>query len=181
MTETLTSDSIDFTAYCAQAQTFDEFVQAAAPEHRPLWEGIYRTARVPDWAATPLPEPRTLLVLAEDWCADTASALPALQRWAQAAPGLSLRILRRDAHPELMNRYLTRGTRSIPVVIVLDGACQEQAHWGPYPAPLAAWVAEHKPPVLPKDEFVKGKRTWHAKDRGVTMLQEVAPLVGLGR
>jgi hypothetical protein len=34
-------------------------------------------------------------------------------------------------------------------------------------------VAEHKPPALLKEEFVKGKRTWYARDRGETTLREV--------
>lgn len=36
------------------------------------------------------------------------------------APELELRVLRRDEHPEIMDEYLTNGSRSIPVVIVLD-------------------------------------------------------------
>ncbi|MBK6780568.1 MAG: thioredoxin family protein [Gemmatimonadetes bacterium] len=158
---------------------FAEFVQAAAPEHRGLWDGLYRTARAPAWAAKPLAAPRNLLAIAEDWCADTSSALPVLARWAEAAPGLVLRVIRRDAHPELMNRYLTLGTRSIPVIIVLDADLQELGHWGPYPAPLEEWVRGHKPPAMPKEEFVKGKRSWYAKDRGETMLRELGPLVGV--
>lgn len=172
---------MDLQGYWEKGRSFEAFVANAAPEHRMLWDGIYRTARVPAWAAGQLAEPRRLLVLAEDWCADTSSTVPVLARWTEQAAGLSLRVLRRDENPELMNRYLTLGTRSIPVVIVLDEEGQELGHWGPYPAPLAEWVQGHKPPALSKDEFVKGKRTWHARDRGETMLRELAPLViGVG-
>lgn len=157
--------------------SFAEFVQAAAPEHRPLWEGVYRTARVPEWALGPLPSGRKLLALAEDWCIDTSSTLPLLARWSEQVPGLELRILRRDAHPALMDRYLTGGAKAIPVVIVLDESFTELGHWGPYAAPLAAWVREHKPPVLPKEEFVKGKRVWYARDRGESTLREVLAVV----
>ncbi len=114
-----------------------------------------------------------LLVLAEDWCVDTSSTLPVLARWVEATPGLSLRILRRDDHPELMDRYLSDGRRSIPVVLVLDRDFNVLRHWGPYSAPLSEWVREHKPPALVKEEFVKGKRTWYARDRGETTLREV--------
>lgn len=153
--------------------TFADFVAAAAPEYRPLWEGVYRSARVPDWATTPPAEERKLLALAEDWCIDTSSTLPLLARWVESVPGLSLRILKRDEYPELMDRYLTNGSRSIPVVVVLDREFRELRHWGPYAAPLAEWVRAHKPPAFPKEEFVKGKRTWYARDRGETTIREI--------
>jgi hypothetical protein len=78
-----------------------------------------------------------------------------------------------------MNRYRTNGARSIPIIIVLDREFNELAHWGPYAAPLGEWVREHKPPVLEKPEFVKGKRLWYARDHGETTLREVMALVGV--
>jgi hypothetical protein len=164
---------MDWKALWEQGYSFAEFVAAAAPEHRALWEGIYRAARVPAWAMKPPAEERKLLILAEDWCIDTSSTLPVLARWVEATPDLSLRILKRDEHPEVMDRYLSNGTRSIPVVLVLDRDFHLLRHWGPYAAPLADWVREHKPPALVKDEFVKGKRSWYARDRGETTLREV--------
>ncbi len=169
---------MNFQLLWEQALGFTDFVAAAAPEHRPLWEGIYRSARVPEWALTSPIERRNLLALAEDWCVDTSSTLPVLARWVEAVPALSLRILRRDEHPELMDQYLTNGTRSIPVIIVLDRDFRELRHWGPYPAPLAAWVQEHRPPALAKGEYVKGKRVWYAHDRGETTIREVMAKLG---
>jgi hypothetical protein len=168
---------MDFAPLWNEALTFADFVAAAAPQHRPLWEGIYRTARVPEWALTGPREPRKLIAMVEDWCIDTSSTIPVLARWAEAVPGLSLRLIRRDEHPAVMDRYLTRGARAIPVVIVLGPDHRELAHWGPYPAPLAEWVKEHKPPALPKDEFVKGKRIWYARDHGETTIRELMEVV----
>jgi hypothetical protein len=87
-------------------------------------------------------------------------------------PGISLRIIRRDEHPEVMNRYLTRGARSIPIVIVLDREFRELGHWGPRPAELQAWVMAHKD-TMPKEERYKEVRRWYARDRGETTLREV--------
>jgi hypothetical protein len=170
---------MDFRALWDQGKTLEQFLATAGPEHRPLWEGVYRTARVPDWALVPTPEERRLLALVEDWCIDTSSTIPLLARWTEAVPGLSLRLLSRDAHPEVMNRYLTDGARSIPIIIVLDREFNELAHWGPYAAPLGEWVRAHKPPVLEKPEYIKGKRAWYAKDHGETTLREVMARVGL--
>ncbi len=171
---------LDYRRLWDEALSFPRFV-AEAEQQKELWEGTYRLARIPEWATRPdgVPLPRRLLALAEDWCADTASTLPVLARWAQETPGLELRILKRDRYPAVMDRYLTDGTRSIPIVLVLDQDFEVVGQWGPYPGNLGAWVAEHRPPVLSKEEFVKGKRAWYARDRGETTLREVGRLVGI--
>jgi hypothetical protein len=171
----------DFKALWNLALPFEGFV-AASEQHKGLWEGIYRIVRVPDWAfqAVPLGTRLRLLVIAEDWCGDASSTVPILARFADAAPGLELRVLRRDEHPELMDRYLTNGSRSIPIVIALDESYRELGHWGPRPSVLQAWVMENRP-VVPKAELYPRIRKWYARDRGETTLREVLAAAGLGR
>jgi Thioredoxin len=123
---------------------------------------------------------RRLLVIAEDWCGDASSTIPIVARFADTVPGMELRLLRRDEHPELMDRYLTDGARSIPIVIALDDSFRELGHWGPRPAVLQAWVLENRPRV-PKAELYPQVRKWYARDRGETTLREVLATAGLGR
>ena len=114
-----------------------------------------------------------LLVLAEDWCGDGANSVPYLARLAEATPGLELRILSRDEHPDLMDSHLTEGTRSIPVVMILDEEFREVGWWGPRPAPLQAlFLRDIK--NLPKEERYSRLRAWYAQDRGRTTLEEVS-------
>jgi hypothetical protein len=171
----------DFKTQWERALSFESFV-AASEQHKGLWEGIYRIVRVPDWAfqAVPLGTRRRLLVIAEDWCGDASSTIPILARFADAAPGMELRVLRRDDHPELMDRYLTNGARSIPIVIALDEGYLELGHWGPRPSMLQAWVMENRP-LVPKAELYPQIRKWYARDRGETTLREVLAMAGLGR
>ena len=163
------------------ALPYERFV-AASEQHRGLWEGIYRLMRVPEWAfqAVPPGTRRRLLVIAEDWCGDASSTIPAVARFADVVPGMELRVLRRDEHPELMDRYLTNGARAIPIVIVLDEAWRELGHWGPRPAALQAFVMENRP-LVPKAELYPQVRRWYARDRGETTLREVLAAAGLGR
>lgn len=170
---------LDFRTLWSSAQTFAEFV-AASTQHRGLWEGLHRTGRVPAWAieAVPPGAGRRLLVLAEDWCGDAVNTVPVLERLAAAAPGMELRILRRDEHPEVMNQYLTNGARSIPIVIVLDEEFRELGHWGPRPRKLQAWVMANRQ-VIPKAQLYPQVRKWYAKDRGETILREVLEAAGL--
>ena len=171
----------DFQTLWQSALLFEDFV-AASEQHKGLWQGIYRIVRVPDWAfqAVPLGTRRRLLVIAEDWCGDASSTIPILARFADSVPGMELRLLRRDEHPELMDRYLTNGSRSIPIVIALDEGYLELGHWGPRPSLLQAWVMENRP-VVPKADLYPQIRQWYARDRGETTLREVLAVAGLGR
>jgi hypothetical protein len=171
----------DFRTQWESALSYEGFV-AASDRHKGLWDGIYHIVRVPDWAfqAVPLGTRRRLLVIAEDWCGDASSTIPVLARFADAAPGMELRILRRDENPELMDRYLTNGSRSIPIVIALDENHRELGHWGPRPSVLQAWVMENRP-LVPKAELYPQIRKWYARDRGETTLREVLAAAGLGR
>ena len=171
----------DFRELWDVAMPYERFV-AESEHHRGLWEGIYKLMRVPEWAfqAVPPGTRRRLLVIAEDWCGDASSTIPIVARFADTVPGMELRLLRRDEHPELMDRYLTDGARSIPIVIALDDSFRELGHWGPRPAVLQAWVLENRSRV-PKAELYPQVRKWYARDRGETTLREVLATAGLGR
>ncbi len=170
---------LDFKDLWNKAQTFDAFV-ASSTAHQGLWQGIYRIARLPDWAtaATPLGVRRRLLVIAEDWCGDASNTIPILAKLVDATPGLELRIIRRDEHAEVMDRYLTNGSRSIPVVIALDEAFSELGHWGPRPTVLQDWVMANRGSI-PKTELYPQVRTWYARDRGESTLREVLGTAGI--
>lgn len=170
----------DFKGLWNRALPFEEFVAASAVQTRGLWDGLFRLARVPAWAGSMLPQgqQRRLLVLAEDWCGDASNTIPAVARWVESVSGMSLRILRRDENPALMDRYLTNGARSIPIVIVLDEDFQEIGHWGPRPTELQAWVMANKE-TMPKEERYKEIRRWYARDRGESTIREVSAILGV--
>lgn len=170
---------LDFRTLWADALTFEAFL-AVSTKHKGLWEGIYDIARLPEWATTALPEgvQRKLLVIAEDWCGDASSTVPVLAKLAANTPGVELRIILRDQHPEVMDRYLTNGSRSIPIVIALDDEYRELGHWGPRPRELQAWVMANRLTV-PKAELYPKVRQWYARDHGETTLREVLAAAGL--
>lgn len=172
---------LDFRQLWTQALSYDDFVAASDLKHRGLWHGLHRLARIPGWAlaAVPADAGLKLLVLAEDWCGDASNTIPVLAKLTDLAPGLELRILRRDEHPEVMDRYLTNGSRSIPVVIALDRGFQELGHWGPRPRMLQDWVLEERSKGTPKDRLYPEVRRWYARDAGETTLHEVLTAAGL--
>jgi hypothetical protein len=170
---------LDFRKIWESGLTFDEFVASCQAQHCGLWQGVYKLARVPEWARNAMPPGarRNLLVIAEDWCGDASNTVPVVAKFADSVPGLELKIILRDANPEVMDQYLTNGARSIPVVIALDENFQELEHWGPRPSELQSWVMANRA-TMPKAELYPKVRTWYARDRGETTLREVLAAAG---
>lgn len=170
--------TLDFRQIWDNALTYDDFV-ASGEQHKGLWVGVYRLARIPEWARATVPAgaERKLLVIAEDWCGDASNTVPVVAKLVEQAPGLDLRVVLRDQNPEVMNQYLTNGARSIPIVIALDSEFHEVGHWGPRPAVLQAWVMEQRGKV-PKSELYPQVRKWYARDHGETTLREVLEAAG---
>lgn len=164
---------LDFHALWQAALPYDVFVKAST-QHCGLWVGVHKFARLPEWSAGLdfTAEPRRLLVLAEDWCGDASNTVPVLAKLVEQVPGLELRVLRRDEHPEFMDQYLTNGSRSIPIVVVLDASLRELGHWGPRPVELQGWVMANRG-SMPKAELYPQARKWYARDRGESTLREV--------
>ena len=170
---------LDFKTLWGKGLTFEAFVASCKAEHCGLWQGVYNLARIPAWAREAVPQGtrRNLLVIVEDWCGDASNTVPIIAKFAESVPGLELRVIQRDANPEVMDRYLTNGSRSIPIVIALDENFQELGHWGPRPSELQAWVMANRT-TMPKAERYPRMRKWYARDRGETTLREVLEAAG---
>jgi hypothetical protein len=162
----------------AAASGFHDYV-ATATKNADLWAALYRTLPVPDEFVERASAVRGrwhILVLSEDWCGDALNSIPSVAKLVERVPNLDLRILARDQNPDIMNAHLTNGTRSIPVVMVLDDTYVEKGWWGPRPTELQRWVLEEGL-KLPKEERNKLKRQWYARDRGNTVLNDVVSLL----
>lgn len=160
------------------AQTFAEFL-AGVEQHEDFWQSMVRRARVPAEyldRVGKLPGRWHLLVLLEDWCGDAINTVPLVSALAEAAPNLELKVLGRDANPDLMDSHLTNGSRSIPVVMVLDEEYRELAWWGPRPRPLQEWVLTEGLQLPPEERYAEARR-WYARDGGRTTLEEVVSLM----
>ena len=153
---------------------------AAAHANCDLWVAMARRARATPEAvvrADALPGRRFLLVLNEDWCGDAVNTVPWIAALADASATLELRIVGRDANPDLMDAHLTGASRSIPVVIAYDAEFRELGWWGPRPAELQAWVLGPEGQALEKPERYREVRRWYARDRGRTTLLELIRLL----
>lgn len=78
-------------------------------------------------------EPQLWMVLTEPWCGDSAFLLPVIAEAASLNEDISLRILLRDENLDVMDQYLTDGSRSIPKLVAFSEAGEERFVWGPRP------------------------------------------------
>ncbi len=128
-------------------------------------------------AVQALPGPQLWGVLSEVWCGDSAQVIPYLARIAAIRGDITFRVIVRDENPDIMNRYLTNGTRSIPKLIVWNACAEELFTWGPRPAGAQAVVDEALAACVPKPERLERLHLWYGRDRGKSIEAEIAALL----
>ena len=76
------------------------------------------------------------LTITEVWCGDAAQNIPMIEKLAAESGLVETRYILRDENKELMECFLSNGSRSIPKLIALDAATFEiLGTWGPRPQP----------------------------------------------
>ena len=121
----------------------------------------------------------TWLVLTEAWCGDAAQSIPLMVKMAEESPQITLKLLLRDKHPEVMDAYLTNGSRSIPKLICLTEGLQEVGTWGPRPAEAQQLMSDFKQRHPDEDyqALAKEMQLWYARDRTQAIQKEFVALL----
>ncbi|MBK6263448.1 thioredoxin family protein [Marivirga sp. S37H4] len=118
------------------------------------------------------------LIITEAWCGDAAQNIPFIAKLADLNENINLRLILRDEHPEVMDAYLTNGSRSIPILIMMDESLNEQAKWGPRPEPVQKMVMASKTiPTLDNLAFIESIHKWYADDKMQTLQNEFSSLL----
>ncbi len=124
------------------------------------------------------------LVITEGWCGDAAQSLPVVAALARESEKVELRVLLRDQHPDLMDAFLTNGSRSIPKLIMVDAEGGGiLADWGPRPAELQAHILKTRQEILAlSDQKERSQRfkalslytqKWYTRDKGTSIQREI--------
>lgn len=156
-----------------------EGLLASVKQYAELWAAVWRRAEVSEdylRRVAALPGRWHLLVLSEDWCGDAVNTVPVVAKLVALSPNTDLRVLERDANLDLMDAHLTGTSRSIPVVILLDDSYVERGWWGPRPTVLQGRVSGEWNELEKSDRY-REARTWYARDRGRTTLEEVVAMM----
>ncbi len=116
------------------------------------------------------------IIIVEPWCGDAAPTVPFLIHLAQQNPLIQYNLQLRDEEPFLINSYLTNGSKSIPKLIVQDGAGSDLFTWGPRPLAAQKVVDELKAANVDFETSVSQLQDWYNKDKGVELQKELLVL-----
>lgn len=123
-------------------------------------------------------QPQIWLILAEGWCGDAAQTIPIFHLIEKQFPQIKIKLLLRDENVELMDLFLTNGSRSIPKVLMLDASSLNLlAQWGPRPSEATALINNLKVEKLEMMEIKEKLHAWYAKNRGVAVQSEIIDIL----
>ena len=123
----------------------------------------------------------TWLVLTESWCGDAAQTIPVINKLALLNTNISLKIIQRDEHLELMECFLTNGSRSIPKLLAIDPVSYDVLWtWGSRPSEATQLADEYKKEhgeLTP--QFKEKLQVWYNKDKGKNTVSDLMHLLSL--
>lgn len=119
------------------------------------------------------------MVITEGWCGDAAQILPFVHKMSELNERVELKLILRDQHPEVMDGFLTDGSRSIPKVVILDKESLEVlGSWGPRPKVAHADYMQKRADVnYENTKAAEDLHLWYARDKGKTTQEEFKELL----
>jgi len=122
-------------------------------------------------------KPQTWMIISETWCADSAQNIPFIAKIAAVNPRIELKIVMRDSNPDIMDLYLTNGTRSIPILVAFDESGEELFRWGPRPDEAIKLFEDLKTAGIEKAVRLEKLHLWYGRNRGAALESEIKKLV----
>lgn len=118
------------------------------------------------------------LVVTEGWCGDAAQNIPIIEKIADESDIIQTRYILRDEHPELIDRFLTFGARSIPKVIALDAEFHEVLWtWGARPTAAQDLYSQLHGDGVEKSAIMEQLQRWYNEDKGRSIQAEFLSLL----
>ena len=123
----------------------------------------------------------TWLVLTESWCGDAAQTLPVINKFSEANKNIDLKVVLRDENDELMDKFLTNGSKSIPKLIVIENKSKEVvSSWGPRTEKATRMIQEYKEKHGQVDDAIKKDlQVFYTQDRGKQIEKEMVSMLSL--
>jgi hypothetical protein len=110
-----------------------DFLTKYGPNYRPRWQATLDAVRLTDAQARLLESftrQTNVLVLAGAWCGDCSGQCPIFERFAEAAPVLTVRYLDNAAHADVQQELSINGGKRVPVVVFFSEDGFEVSRYG---------------------------------------------------
>lgn len=125
-------------------------------------------------------EPQVWELITEPWCGDAAHIVPVVYKMSMESALVKLNIQLRDSNSEI-DKYLTNGTKSIPILIIRNSEGKDLAVWGPRPKLLSEIFTALKSKNLPLEELKIVLQNWYNTDKSMEVQKEIiATITSIG-
>lgn len=141
------------------------------------WEKTYVPSSILEEKISRLNKPTNWVIITEGWCGDAAQQCPVISKWATLNPLISAHFVLRDENPQLMDLFLTNGSRSIPIWICADEQWNVMWTWGPRPEEAAQLLRALKESGVDDVEKKRQLHAWYAANKQAAFEQEVELLL----
>lgn len=116
------------------------------------------------------------VLITEPWCGDAAHSVPFIYLISLLSDKIKLEIQLRDSDSEI-DRYLTNGGKSIPILIIRDENNADLAVWGPRPEKCQEIFLSMKEQNLDFEQQKITLQNWYNHDQGVSIQREILDLL----
>jgi thioredoxin-like negative regulator of GroEL len=128
-----------------------------------------------------LSSPIAAVIITEAWCGDSAQNIPWIEHFFRSCtPKITSYYVYRDDNPELMNQFLTNGSRSIPKCIFFNEQNgQVLGTWGPRPEEIKNWLAKLRSenPDMPKHDWEIELHKYYTKNNGAAITSDLKEVI----
>lgn len=121
------------------------------------------------------------LLIGDAWCGDCAQILPVINKIAETSENtIDLKIISRDAFPELIEQHLTNGGKAVPKLLVIEKDTSNVViTWGPRPKTAQSimlnWKANQN--TITWEDYEKELHLWYTKNKGLEIIDELTQLI----
>lgn len=121
-------------------------------------------------------EPQQWIVITEPWCGDAAHIVPVIYLMSSLNDKISFRLQLRDSNSDI-EKYLTAGTRSIPMLIVRNEKGEDIFYWGPRPKEGQELYLSLKERKADFEEVKVAIQNYYNGDKALSTQGEIAQLL----
>jgi hypothetical protein len=112
------------------------------------------------------------ILITEPWCGDAAHIVPFIQKMCAVNNHLHLDLQLRDRHSDI-DRYLTNGSKSIPIIVVRDRDGNDLFSWGPRPRACQSLFLTLKQKGNSNEIIKPALQEWFNADKGKSLQEEI--------